>query len=93
MPLSELIRHFNGSDPGGDGMLNVEDGRVAAWANGLRLGSFFRPGAELRTGRIVGHRALLAAQGEDGEQVSVAEVYARATTPESVVRLDRTRAS
>ena len=89
MPLSDLIRHFNGVERSSDAMLYVEDGRAAAWANGLRLGSLFRPVADLGSGRIVGHRAGLVARDQAGHPVAFADAYVRAVSAEAVVRFDR----
>ena len=46
MPLSELIRYFNGAS--GDSMLYEQKGRVVAWHDGLHLGSLFEPIVHLR---------------------------------------------
>lgn len=87
MPLSELIRYFNGA--AGDSTLYERQGRVAAWHEGLHLGSLFEPIVDLRNERIVGHQASLAVRLDDGRTVSEADAYARSATPVTIVPFDR----
>ena len=87
MPLSELIRYFNGAS--GDSMLYEQKGRVVAWHDGLHLGSLFEPIVDLRDERIVGHQASLAARLDDGRTVSDEDAYARSATPVTIVPFDR----
>jgi hypothetical protein len=42
MPLGELIRYFNATVGSGDSTLYDEGGRIAAWHDGMRLGSRVR---------------------------------------------------
>jgi EAL domain-containing protein (putative c-di-GMP-specific phosphodiesterase class I) len=55
----------------------------------LRLGSLFRPVADLGSGRIVGHRAGLVARDQAGHTVAFADAYARAVSAQDVVYFDR----
>lgn len=89
MPLTELVRYFNAADRAGDGMLYLEAGSAAAWHRGLRLRSLFQPIVDLAAGRIVGHRASLAAEREDGTPVSTAAAYAACESGDAVVAFDR----
>lgn len=89
MPLTDLIRYFNAADNAGDSTLYPAGERVSAWHGGLRLGSLFQPVVDLRLGQVVGHRARLSAQREDGRSLSVEQAYARHQTPEAVVHFDR----
>lgn len=89
MPLTDLIRYFNTADSAGDSMLYPDGERAAAWHRGLRLGSLFQPIVDLRQGRIVGHRATLAARREDGTPVASEEAYALCDSAEAVVHFDR----
>ncbi len=89
MPLGELIRYFNVAVSDGDSTLYDQGGRVAAWHDGLHLGSLFEPIFDLRNERIVGHQASLAARLDDGRAVSEEDAYARSATPATIVRFDR----
>lgn len=89
MPLGELIRYFNATFGSGDSTLYDEGGRIAAWHDGMRLGSLFAPIVDLRNERIVGHQASLAARLDDGSAVSEEDAYARSATPEAIVPFDR----
>lgn len=89
MPVEDLIRYFNAADRDGDSLLYPLAGHVEAWHAGLRLASRFEPIVDLRSERIVGHRASLYAQRENGDAVAVDEVYALCEQESSVVYLDR----
>lgn len=89
MPLTELIRYFNAADRDGDSTLYADGRRVAAWHRGLKLASRFRPIADLRSGRIVGHEAVLIAFDEQGAAVDRETAYARHESGPAIVRFDR----
>lgn len=89
MPLGELIRYFNAAVSDGDSTLYEQGGRVAAWHDGLHLGSLFEPIVDLRNERIVGHQATLAARLDDGRTVSDQDAYAQSATPVTIVPFDR----
>ena len=89
MPVAELIRYFNAADTAGDSTLYVADQRVEAWHAGLRLGSLFQPIVDLRSERIVGHQASLAARHENGTPASGQAAYAHCESPAAVVHFDR----
>lgn len=89
MPLTDLVRYFNTADQAGDSTLYLDAGRVAAWHAGQRLGSLFEPIVELKSGRIVGHRASLRVQGEDGAPQPAADAYAACAAPAEIVAFDR----
>lgn len=89
MPLSELVRYFNLADEPGDSTLYAEGERIAAWHEGLRLGSLFEPVVDLRRERIVGHQARLVAWQADDQPITSEAAYAQSLTAESVVRFDR----
>lgn len=89
MPLTDLIRYFNAADNAGNSTLYPAGERVSAWHEGLRLGSLFQPVIDLRHGQVIGHRAQLSTQFEDGLPLSVEQAYARQQTPEAVVHFDR----
>lgn len=89
MPLTDLVRYFNAADRAGDGMLYLEDGRAAAWHCGLRLRSRFEPIVALPTLAVVGHRASLVAERDDGSPLAAADAYAACTSPEAIVHFDR----
>lgn len=89
MPLTDLVRYFNAADRPGDSMLYLEDGCAAAWHRGWRLRSLFQPIVELRTLAVVGHRASLLAEREDGRPLTATEAYASCASPEAVVHFDR----
>ena len=89
MPLSELVRYFNLADDRGDSTLYTEGERIAAWHQGLRLGSSFEPVVDLRRERIVGHQARLVAWQDDGRPITSEAAYAHSPSAESVVGFDR----
>lgn len=89
MPLGELIRYFNAAVSDGDSTLYDQGGYIAAWHDGLHLGSLFEPIVDLRNERIVGHQASLAARHDDGRTVSEEDAYARSATPATIVPFDR----
>lgn len=89
MPLTDLVRYFNSDERQGDSTLYLVEGRVAAWHDGLRLGSLFQPVHDLNSGRIAGHRAVLAVQADDGSVLDAAAAYARCRDDTAVVRFDR----
>lgn len=89
MPLIDLIHYFNRNNAVGESTLYLEEGRAAAWHDGLRLRSLFQPIVNLQTGRVVGHQALLAAENEIGEALDSDAAYQRCTSDEAVVHFDR----
>lgn len=89
MPLTDLIRYFNTADAAGQSTLYLDGERAAAWHDGLYLGSLFRPIVDLRSERIVGHQASLAARRTDGTPVAAETAYAACTSAEAVVHFDR----
>ena len=89
MPVEDLIRYFNAADRDGDSLLYPRDGRVEAWHAGIRLISRFEPIVDLRSERIVGHRASLHGLREGGEEISGEAVYALCEQASSVIYLDR----
>lgn len=89
MPVEDLIRYFNAADRDGDSLLYPRDGRVEAWHAGIRLISRFEPIVDLRSERIVGHRASLHGLRESGEEISGEAVYALCEQASSVIYLDR----
>lgn len=89
MPLTDLIRYFNAADNAGDSTLYPAGERVSAWHDGLRLESLFQPVVDLRQGQVIGHRARLSAQLDDGRPLSIEQAYARHRTAEAVVHFDR----
>lgn len=91
MPVAELIRYFNAADHGTDSQLYPQGERVEAWHGGLRLASLFQPIVDLRSERVVGHQALLAARRDDGESVSSEAAYALCESEQAVVHFDRLR--
>ncbi len=89
MPVEDLIRYFNTADHAGDSLLYAKAERVEAWYNGLRLSSLFEPIIDLSANRIVGHRASLHAEREDGTPVDSLTPFAFCETEQSVIHLDR----
>ena len=89
MPVEDLIRYFNAADTAGDNMLYVAGERVEAWHGGLRFASLFQPIVDLRSERVVGHQASLAARRDDGSPVSTETAYALCETGQAVVHFDR----
>jgi len=89
MPLTELIRYFNSTDAAGDSVLYGDGERAAAWHDGLHLRSLFQPIVDLRTGKVVGHQAWLAASREDGTPLNAEAAYATCRDGEAVVHFDR----
>lgn len=89
MPLNDLVHHFNASGLAGEGTLYLEQGRAAAWFDGLRLRSLFQPIVELRSLRIVGHQAHLTVLSDTGLPLSTAAAYERQATPSQVIQFDR----
>lgn len=89
MPLTDLIRYFNAADSAGDSTLYPENGRAAAWHQGMKLTSLFQPIADLQRQRIVGHQASLAAQLDDGTPLDAEAAYGRCASAEEIVHFDR----
>lgn len=89
MPVEDLIRYFNAADRAGDSLLYPKGGRVEAWHRGLRLGSRFQPVVDLRRKSVVGHRASLHVEREDGTSLDAETAYAVCETEQSVIHLDR----
>lgn len=89
MPLTELIRYFNAADHDGDSTLYAEGSRVAAWHDGLRLGSRFRPVVDLVRKRIVGHEASLHIQNSAEFPVDRSSIYAGLESGPAIVHFDR----
>lgn len=91
MPLTDLIRYFNAADSADGSMLYPVGERVEASHNGLRLGTLFQPIVDLRSERVVGHQAMLAARRDDGEPVASEAAYALCESAQAVVHFDRLR--
>lgn len=89
MPVAELIRYFNAADSVADSQLYPHGERVEAWHGGLRLGSLFQPIVDLRSERVVGHQAMLAARRDDGTPVGSETAYNLCETGQAVVHFDR----
>ena len=89
MPVEDLIRYFNAADRDGDSLLYPRQGQVEAWHAGVRLFSRFEPIVDLCSERIVGHRASLHGQRENGEEIGSEAIYALCEQENSVVYIDR----
>lgn len=89
MPLTDLIRYFNSTDPAGDSTLYCDGEAAAAWHDGLHLRSLFQPIVDLARRQVVGHQAWLAASRQDGSAVPAEEAYAACRNAGSVVHFDR----
>lgn len=89
MPLNDLVHHFNASGLAGEGTLYLEQGRAAAWFDGLRLRSLFQPIVDLSKQRIVGHQAVLSILTDADEALSTAAAYERQHSPSQVIQFDR----
>ncbi len=89
MPVEDLIRYFNAADRAGDSLLYPKAKRVEAWHRSLRLGSLFQPVVDLRSECVVGHRASLQVERDDGAPLDAETAYALCETEQSVIHLDR----
>lgn len=89
MPLGDLIRNFNSHGDQGDSILFADGTRVAAWHQGLRLGSWFQPIIDPVRNTVVGHEAFLYAGTIDRQPLATEDAFALAGDPDSVVRFDR----
>lgn len=96
MPLAELVRYLNRQNretygPAicpGDG-LSISPGGIQGHDDGLLLRSVFQPISALKSGRTIGHEALLRAESAEGEALTAAEVFSRTASPEKLIYLDR----
>lgn len=89
MPVEDLIRYFNTADASGDSTLYVAGDRVEAWHGGLHLGSLFQPIADLRSERVLGHRASLTVRRTDGTGLPPEAPFDACESGPAIVHLDR----
>lgn len=89
MPVADLIRYFNAADASGDSTLYVAGDRVEAWHGGLHLGSLFQPIADLRSERVLGHRASLTVRRSDGADLPPEAPFDACESGPAIVHLDR----
>lgn len=89
MPLGDLIRYFNAHGEPGGGTLFADGPRVAAWHEGLHLGSWFQPIVDLGRNAVVGHEAFLVAGTVDRQPLAPEAAFDLAGDAPSVVRFDR----
>lgn len=96
MPLTDLIHYFNSRNRErygphlcpGDTLTSIGSRIVGLFAK-LNLESAFQPIVDARTGRVVGHEALLRARSTDGREVLPEAVFVLPSDAEEVVFLDR----
>jgi EAL domain-containing protein (putative c-di-GMP-specific phosphodiesterase class I) len=96
MALTELIHYFNSRNRErygdhlcpGDTLASIGSRIVGLFAK-LNIDSVFQPIADSRSGRLIGHEALLRARSIDGREVAPEALFVLPSDAEEVVFLDR----
>lgn len=90
MPLTELVRHLNHRHAlrGGEGRLDLVEGRAVLRVGDWLLGSEFQPVVDARSGHAIGHEARLAVQAGPAGLPSQA-LFLALEHAEAVIQVDR----